>query len=30
MIAIANTKDLFRGLRNLLYVPIFTVMKDFH
>jgi len=28
--AIANTSDLFRGSNNLLYVPAFNAMKDFH
>ena len=28
--AITNTGDLFRGLSNLLYVPAFTAINDFH
>ena len=29
-LAIANTRDLFRGSSHLLYVPAFTAIKDFH
>jgi len=28
--AIANTKDLFRGSSKQIYVPAFTTMKDSH